>query len=338
MGFCTGFSHECFSLTLSGAFFVYAIFHIKTFFTKQSIPIIFLWLGTILVTASPGNFQRQGDTILHCINFIHLLPQIRIFYIFLVIVAISYVKNRATASKTTYHNGLIIWALVFSVIFGSIANSGLWSLTDIEFYAAILSLSYLCSLFHSWHWKKISVTILAGVCTVALLIHQSIIVRGQIKQHESELHAIDTYINSTDGLAVYTPPTLISLSAPWISPLPLNRWTTFSISLKYSGLSKPCTIVGNDDLDIIHGIQRLDLLIPGTAHLYKGNFHLWTTRPTDKPITITLQKLSQPIVDFFQPNKNRTFKWHVTPDAFQSGTYGHIFPYSSHQIISADFE
>lgn len=116
----------------------------KKFFTISSIPILCMWVGTILVVVSPGNFQRQGGEISgHFINFIHLLPHLSILYLSLAIVVISYLLNKSVALNVTRNKAIIWWSLLFAILFGVIANTGLWSLTGVEFYAAILLISYL---------------------------------------------------------------------------------------------------------------------------------------------------------------------------------------------------
>lgn len=341
LGFCTGFSHECFALTLSGALFVISVMHFKSFFTKKSIPIICLWIGTILVVASPGNFQRQGSILSHFINFLHLVPHLTIIVASLLAAIVAFITRKKTFFDTSAQKYVILWALLFAILFGAIANSGLWSLTDIEFYASILLISYIYCIINTWGHNSRTLTALIALCTIVFGIHQTAIIRAQIKQYDAEQAAIKSFIYSPMGLAYYTPPRHAPYIGTFVSPMTLAGWTSFSLSVKYADGKKPCIIVGPDDMRIMCGDSTIfQLLIPGSASLYKGNYNLWARNTKNQFVDITLQRLPNPVIDIFRPkDANQTFIWKAGPMKhiqYSDSTLSYIFPYSTHHIISAD--
>lgn len=343
LGFCTGFSHECFALTLSGGLFIYALRNLKKIFTISSIPILCMWVGTILVVVSPGNFQRQGGEISgRFINFIHLLPHLSILYLSLAIVVISYLLNKSIALNVTRNKAIIWWSLLFAILFGIIANTGLWSLTGVEFYAAILLISYLPSLSITCGRHSVVTIAFCAICTVLLSMHLSAIVKGQIKQYDAEQSAIESFKSSTCGLASFYQPHHSDIISPYIMYMAPNKWNAFSLSLKYDGCTKPFIFAGPDDMSIIRGDKSMSrLLIPGSAAMYKGNYNLWTKTRDNDYVNITLQRLRQPVIDMFRSaNASDTFIWTAGPlqQLPCSDSLRFIFPYSSHTIISADME
>lgn len=344
LGFVTGFSHEAFALTLSGALFIRAVKHFKAFFTRQSIPVICLWIGTLLVVASPGNFARQakegGDIILKLFHFLQLLSSLRILYISVAIAIVSYFTDRRAWIEATSRNSLILYALLFAILFGAVANTGIWSLTAIEFYSAILAMAYLNSLFKGRNFSGTCTTMLAAACVIILCVHQTAIIKAQMKQYDAEEDMIHSFTHSPIGLAEYNPPTFNSIIDPYVCKLSMTGWDTHSIALKYADGKKPCILVGADDMAIINKEASISrFLIPGTASLYKGNFNLWSLNASPTPVIITFQRIKRPLLDLLRPkDAPDTFTWKPNMCKF-SGTgtdLFYIFPYPSQPILSAD--
>lgn len=340
IGFCTGFSHESFALSLSGAMFIYFLIHLKTFSLRKFIPVAFLWLGTLLVVISPGNFQRQGDMMSHIINFFHLLPSLRIIYILTAVSLFSIIIKRNCFYRSLSNNLVNVLALSFSILFGMIANSGLWSMTAIEFYSSILLISLLWNLTKGWSWGNWGWTTLYCLCIIIFGAHQLAIVRGQITQRKEEIQCIQSFIDSPNEFAFLNPPKHDDIIKSYIASISLTQWTCYGIALKYADLAKMPIFVGPDDISIIRREDRMSkLLIPGTARIYKGNYNLWSEGTSTKPIRITLHRLKRPLVDLFRPkDASQTFIWTTGDMATIQGidSLHYIFPYSSHQIISAD--
>ena len=344
LGFVTGFSHEAFALTLSGALFIRAVKHFKAFFTRQSIPVICLWIGTLLVVASPGNFARQakegGDIILKLFHFLQLLSSLRILYISVAIAIVSYFTDRRAWIEATSHYSLILYALLFAIMFGSVANTGIWSLTAIEFYSAILAMAYLNSLLKARIFPNTWNTIFTAACVIILCVHQTAIIKAQMKQYDANTAMISSFISSPTGLVEWTPPTFNSVINPYVCGLSMTQWDAHSIALKYAGGAKQCLFVGPDDSNIINRDASMSRLrIPGTAALYKGTFYLWSLNASPAPVIITFQRFKRPLLDLLRPkDAPDTFTWKPNMCKF-SGTgtdLFYIFPYPSQPIISAD--
>lgn len=86
-----------------------------------------------------------------------------------------------------------------------------------------------------------------AACVIILCVHQTAIIKAQMKQYDANTAMISSFISSPTGLVEWTPPTFNSVINPYVCGLSMTQWDAHSIALKYAGGAKQCLFVGPDD-------------------------------------------------------------------------------------------
>lgn len=232
LSFITGWSHEAFSVPLSGALFFYMIFNIKKIDKRLLYIAIPLWIGTAIIVFAPANFARflgggnGGSKIYAIANAIDNFMHIKLLWIFVITAIVFRIRNNKFLKACLSENKIIIYALVIGVLFGLVANTAPYSFTAIEFFSFILTMMLLIPTIERIRIKQMYLVILSLV----FFVHQSMIVKGEIIQSKVQRELISEYLKSEDGVVNYNVPT-----TPWYLNPYVTKWKHSGVSVQYGG-------------------------------------------------------------------------------------------------------
>lgn len=251
LSFITGWSHEAFSIPLSGALFFYIIFNIKKIDKRLLYIAIPLWIGTAIMAFAPANFARflgggnGGSKIYAIANAIDNFMHIKLLWIFVITAIVFCIRNNKFLKVCISENKIIIYALVIGVLFGLVANTAPYSFTAIEFFSFILTMKLLIPTIERIRIKQMYLVILSLV----FFVHQSMIVNGEIIQSKVQRELISEYLKSEDGVVNYNVPT-----TPWYLNPYVTKWKHSGVSVLYGsaiefayGNSKPMFALADAD-------------------------------------------------------------------------------------------
>lgn len=230
LSFITGWSHEAFSVPLSGALFFYIIFNIKKIDKRLLYIAIPLWIGTAIMVFAPANFARflgggnGGSKIYAIANAIDNFMHIKLLWIFVITAIVFRIRNNKFLKACISENKIIIYALVIGVLFGFVANTAPYSFTAIEFFSFVLTMKLLIPTIERIRIKQIYLVLLSFV----FFVHQSMIVNGEIIQSKVQRELISEYIKSEDGVVNYNVP-----STPWHLNPYVTKWKHSGVSVLY---------------------------------------------------------------------------------------------------------
>ena len=232
LSFITGWSHEAFSVPLSGALFFYIIFNIKKIDKRLLYIAIPLWIGTAIMVFAPANFARflgggnGGSKIYAIANAIDNFMHIKLLWIFVITAIVFRIRNNKFLKACLSENKIIIYALVIGVLFGLVANTAPYSFTAIEFFSFILTMKLLIPTIERIRIKQMYLVILSLV----FFVHQSMIVKGEIIQSKVQRELISEYLKSEDGVVNYNVPT-----TPWYLNPYVTKWKHSGVSVQHGG-------------------------------------------------------------------------------------------------------
>lgn len=227
VAFAAGWSHEAYSLALSGAFFFYYIFHIKELRGVQAWIVIGYWAGTFIMATAPGNFFRLSTSghvsgVMHLVKeFALALPRLKCVYIFLIALLYFRIKRKDDYKRFIADNKVLVIMWVLAFIFICFIHTVSQSFTGIEMMSILLFVC-LCKPLFTGKRNKLTAILMAIVC-----VHLGLISAYEFKQNKSEREAIARYATSEDGLAVnYTKPCTNPLISPWLRA-PLDNFRLY---------------------------------------------------------------------------------------------------------------
>lgn len=282
LGFIVGWSHEGFAIPLSGATFFYAIFNFKRLDKASWCLIASLWVGTLLLFASPGNFNRIGSSIIaKIINSLYIFTRLRLLWVAVVFIIAARIMNPMQFRLRMKKYGIIWLATALGLIFGLIANTGPWSMMGTEFFASILMFSQIPSVFGRISISGSRLNALSIIILLLITIHQSAVITAAVKNKEYQLEFIADFQASPLGLArihEYKPSPLVR---PWIYDWHDQKNSGYvynTISFLYGDKTKHLTALGEKDYEAIYNPDRFfteDNHVAGDSPFYDGDLYYW---------------------------------------------------------------
>ncbi|MBO5272280.1 MAG: hypothetical protein J6B30_05645 [Muribaculaceae bacterium] len=232
LGFIAGWSHEAYSIPLSGALFFYIIFNFKKVNKKLLYVAIPLWIGTCIMVFAPANIARffggTGDSskIYAVANAIDNFMHLKLLWIFVVALIAFRISNYKYLKNCLSENKLFLYALIIGILFGFVANTAPYSFTAIELFSLLLTMKLLIPKIENYKIKKVYLIIV----TIIFIVHQSMIVNGEIQQSTAQRNLISEYVKSEDGVVNYN----IPITSWYIKPY-VTIWKHSDVSVLYGG-------------------------------------------------------------------------------------------------------
>lgn len=287
LGFVTGWSHEAFSVPLSGALFFYIVLNLKKFDKRLLCMAIPLWVGTAIMVFAPANFARffgdgGGESKIYAVanaidNFMHL----KLLWIFVVTAIIFRIRNYKFLKACLAENKLIVYALIIGILFGLVANTAPYSFSAIELFSFLLTIKLLMPSIEKLRIKPVYLVLL----TVAFCVHQSMIVKGEVIQSKAQRELISKYLESTDGVVNYNVP-----STPWYIEPYVTRWKHAGVSVLYGGAiefaygeGKPMYALADADYNALaeKNFYNVDNKFAGSAPFYYAGGNAFWAKASD---------------------------------------------------------
>ncbi len=301
LGFVTGWSHEAFSVPLSGALFFYIVLNLKKLDKRLLYVAIPLWIGTAIMVFAPANFARffsggSGDSKIYVIanaidNFMHL----KLLWIFVVTTIIFRIRNYKFLKACLAENKLIVYALIIGILFGLVANTAPYSFTAIELFSFLLTMKLLMPTIERLRIKPVYLVLL----TVAFCVHQSMIVKGEIIQSKAQRELISKYLESTDGVVNYNVP-----STPWYIEPYVTRWKHDGVSVLHGGAiefaygeGKPMYALADADYKALaeKDFYNADNKFAGSAPFYYAGGNAFWAKASDVDSTAVYEFEYEPV-------------------------------------------
>ncbi|MCM1517949.1 MAG: DUF6056 family protein [Pseudoflavonifractor sp.] len=288
VGFAMGWCQECYSIPLAATTFIYALMKRQSVNRFQTTMFITLWIGTAILVLAPGNFARLGgsasriDTI---INGIILLLGTKLFWIFLILLAISASRKNIDIREFLRKNMFLVSCLGFSLLLGFTANTLPQSFNGIALFSALLSFR-LISFITKTDLDSPKCSVITAGLLILLACHQADIIVNQHKIKVASAAAIKQ-IKSTGTFAIPNI-NLTATSSPFVNnwfDTTVPRWVFFTLKAFYYDNNITYTSSRNDlialhQTDYGFYTSPDDFLIPanhipGDTPLYMGDNYIW---------------------------------------------------------------
>jgi len=225
LSFVCGWSNEAVSLPLSGAMVAMLArdtFRHKGLRNQKSLTVIIpLWVGTIALLLSPGNWHRlsrtsEGMTPTDMLKDLYtFIMDVRFLWILAAILLIWAVANRSAAKRFVVDNIFYFIIAAFSLFLVIIAHTGPRSMMAGEVCCLILTVKIVIGFLSRVASQK---ALLTTTLVMALLLvgHQTLLARDTIRYHEMEKRLMAEYVQSADGVVLFDEVDLSPLTKPYI--------------------------------------------------------------------------------------------------------------------------
>lgn len=164
-----GAMQESYSIGISAGLVVYALLNRKQLSREAWVLIICYLIGTALVALAPANFKRS-DMLGHMVRWYVLTDLLRspIVPLTLVTVLIALFVKPAEVIRIFRDNTILVVAIVVNVLFAIfVAYTGVWQMTCVLLFCAILFMQLLSTLITNRIVKKV-LAILAALAVIGV--------------------------------------------------------------------------------------------------------------------------------------------------------------------------
>lgn len=250
LAFVTGWSHECYSIPLSGGVFFYLLLKYKSYNRNLLLIAIPLWIGTFILTIAPGNYNRFGG-LNHWQTLKETISYIRINWNFLFFIAMSIlyciVNGPYKLISLIKKSQLSFITLILACVFVSIAHFQSSSFSGVSYYSCLLAFILLWELLKRININGRISTIASIVLLITISIHQLRIIVSDKEIHKINQQFISSYKASNDGVMILPQKPYFAFD---VKPYVLfwftsgaRTWQIKYLNIKYFNGSKPITLV-----------------------------------------------------------------------------------------------
>ncbi len=163
-----GAMQESFSIGISAGLLVFALLNRRKMSRDAWVLIVCYVIGTALITLAPANFKRS-DMMGHMIRWYVLIDLIKVPVVLLtlLITVITLVLKPRVVFDTFRDNTIMLVAIAVNLLFAVfVAYTGVWQLTCISLFCAILLMLMVSQLFTG----KALTTVLATLAALAVIV------------------------------------------------------------------------------------------------------------------------------------------------------------------------
>ncbi|MCH5326546.1 MAG: hypothetical protein J1E29_05005 [Duncaniella sp.] len=286
ISFMCGASHEAFALPLTGAVWVYYIFHFSKFRSRGWIIALPLAIGSLTILASPGNwsrvaiYQNEGsfisNTIQHIFISLNTLIETPIVWIFLIVTIIVRICIGRKIWKIFSNRPIETLTIVFGVCFLAMINAWSYAYTPVYLIVFILSLNKLSTL----KFLKTTNGRLIAICWIGLagvFSCQILIAANCCKMSNYQRRLIEEYKHSRTGIILNNPPKVDAFTKTYVTIWPKEQGTDvidLNFSAAYGEYTKPMYLLAPDEYQVItEGTTQLNKMPGGSPFVKAGRFY-----------------------------------------------------------------
>jgi hypothetical protein len=178
--FISGFTHEVFTVGLSGALFINFVINYKKYSVYSTTLILGIFLGTFFMVIAPGNLVRlSGSNMDNLSGFIMVmkkigrliasLPNLLAFSLLICSLVVLYFKDKAKLKLIYLNNSILIHSILISLLF--IVLSGALD-ARVYFGIAVFSIMIIFSIIKecSISFTSFRMKVLIGIMTAVMLV------------------------------------------------------------------------------------------------------------------------------------------------------------------------
>lgn len=238
ISFLAGWSHEGFSISISGALFFYYLLHHKEFKGQEMGIVIAFWLGTSMIVFSPGSLSRLNSTdggqegVLEFIySRIGILFMMKRLGLLLIGTFFFMIIRQLDLKEFIKSNQLFILIICNAVLFIlAIGFVNERSLLGIEFFALLLFMRMLNLLrFAQWKYWKYATLLLC-----CLFIYDAMGAVHALTVTDKEYRSIvRNYLNDKNGIAYREDLPISPHYGKYVNRLYPESWEVQAISFYY---------------------------------------------------------------------------------------------------------
>lgn len=242
----TGWSHEGFCIPLSATVAVYYLVNFSKFRRYGWCVAIPLFVGTLILMASPGNWDRSEANphltfpIIDSLSKILSWPMTWALIIALVTCILS--KSVSVGNYLRQRWPILLFMAV-TLLFLCYVGGGIYSYVPFGLAELYLTVGLVSRL--AWMQTTGRATIAVTASLLALFIaHQTVVTRYVKEQGDYQREMLERYLASDDGQVVYNPPTVPWYAKPFVCIWPMFGWSeldVFSEALTHS--EKPFSVL-----------------------------------------------------------------------------------------------
>ena len=280
LGFILGWSHEAFSIPLSGTFFIYLLFNFKKVRKNVWLLIIPLWIGTLGLILSPANFSRfqlqtMGVTRSFFSEITFMLNPLNLKIFPSLVVILIILCRKRVMKNFLLENKFWLMLFVISLLFSFVARTGAYSFTALELFALVLIIK---ATKYIMLFKRIYVNkIIHIIITILFVFHQSLIVYTSLVEKEKQDKMLYEYKKSKDGVCVFDKDYYGWVLEPYIVKFNINIDDNINVDYRRSTLqrfhsndNKQITVMSSPDYNFI---LNYDKYLESGKINYSGPFY-----------------------------------------------------------------
>lgn len=246
--FITGWSHEAYSLPLSGGAFLFLCFNRKKIDKRLWYLVAPLWLGTAVLVFAPGNFNRMGGQPSH---YMMLIRAIKYFiktwmlWVFVFAAIAGAASHRVKLKAFIKEHSIYFFTLICACALGCFVNTLAQSFNGISLYFAIPGYILLWKIFprkDSSRWGELAIS---SVIFALMAVHQIRIVDTTKDLYTINHKFVEDYIDSPDGVMKIPQRNIPADVKPFVSDWyshEVDWWIYQCFNLRYFNGKKPLTI------------------------------------------------------------------------------------------------
>lgn len=287
-------SHEAWCLPMSATLIVWYIFLARN--ERKTVGFVMAWgywAGSLILLASPGNYNRTYIEILgpmtegiwpKVMEMLISITYCNIFWILVIVLALTVMWHPARMWRFIVDNRFMWIAGVFSMGFVMVFHTTERSFTAVDMISLILLLRFIG--FYSRTDANVNrlpwlaMTLMAGVVAVMGYVAQL-----QRKVTAAEKAAIDWYVDDPDGLSVVSYPPIPDWVSPWIRCKLPSIFSRLTFNWERFNEQKPMHVLNDVEYNLLN--QHPEQLFSPDNRIGKSPFYTvdealsaWTTDST----------------------------------------------------------
>lgn len=296
--FIAGWSHEGFSVPVSGAMVVYYLCNFKQLRGSILWVVIPVWIGSLLVIGSPGLLHRavvfQDITMKErIVGFFIFMRGLQVVRLYVVVMCIYAIIKPRKAIRRMYNDRIYLYILFFATIVVFIAHTGFRSMMIGDLVCFIMLFKWIAAGV-IWEHNTRNQCVIASLISILYVSHQILIVRDVSTQYYHIRSIINELKKSECGIIKFEDIEFPSLTKNYVQDmdelsgvyLPENTKIYISIPGVRSTLQalndcldKPFYPLYKDDYNAVVNPDKFFIpenRISGDTRLYYGGGHcMW---------------------------------------------------------------
>ena len=263
ISFVFGWSHEAYSLPVTGGVFVYYLFHFDKFRKQGWILAVPLFIGAFIMLVAPGNWARlddahpEGTLLMKLRQGVQSICWIPMTTVLIVTLIASRFVFKLNVGPYFHSHIMLLTSIILGIGFLCYIEAYPYAYTPVMVMFLLVTLELIGIMFRKVFRPRRSRAICCGLLTMFILSQASIANACRI-QGDYQQEMVKRFIVSRDGAVVNNPPELNWHDRPFVttwpvleSDLPIDR----SLSAEYGKYKKKFTYLDRDAFSYVYDTE-----------------------------------------------------------------------------------